>query len=139
MYPSFRLAHRATLVIAFSSGAAAAQTDATEIDESAPSTPHTSMPQLLYDPGAIYPKQALKRRFYERVEVVLIIEVDESGKVRDAQVETPRGHDFDQAALRASGKLVFQPALRGTTRVPARIRFMYVFEPPASTLVGRVL
>jgi TonB family protein len=96
-------------------------------------------PTLRHDPGARYPARALSERFYDKVEVVLVLEIDAEGNVRDAKVETPRGRGFDEVALEAARALRFEPARRDGDPTAARIRYRYVFEPPRPTLAGRVL
>jgi TonB family protein len=95
-------------------------------------------PHLKADAGVTYPRQALDEHFVESITVNLTLEVDASGAVRKATVIEPRGHGFDEAAIQAAEKLVFDPATRDGTPVPARIRFRYEFRPPAPRLVGRV-
>jgi len=105
-------------------------------------------PRLAEDPGSSYPRRALEDRFYEVTEVVLILEIDASGKVVRAQVvragdelatvEAPHGHGFDEAAVEAARSLRFEPALRAGVPVPARIKYRYRFEPPAPELKGTV-
>ncbi len=58
-------------------------------------------------------------------EVMLEIEISETGEVADAIVTTPAGHGFDEAALAAARKLSFTPAeIDGR---PARVRIEYRF------------
>jgi TonB family protein len=95
-------------------------------------------PRLIQDEGVAYPEQALGERFYERVEVRLVPELDASGHVRSSSVETPQGDGFDEEATRAARQLLFEPALRAGALVPARIRYRYIFEVPDPTRVGRV-
>src|SRR5882762_5208284 len=117
--------------------AAAAQ----ELSPLEPPKPPASIqaPQLKSDPGAAYPEQALRERFVETVTVPLVLDIDANGAVVGATVETPQGHGFDEAAQLAAARLVFEPALRDGKPTPARIRFRYVFVPPAPRLNGRVL
>jgi TonB family protein len=108
--------------------------------QSAPSPAATIQPpRLKVDPGASYPEQAVRERFFEPVTVPLVLEIDASGAVVRAEVEAPQGHGFDEAAQLAATKLVFEPALRDGTPAAARIRFRYVFTPPGPRLKGRVL
>ncbi len=96
-------------------------------------------PQLEHDPGAAYPRQALREKVYQHVEVVLILELDKQGNVERARVESPRGHGFDEAALEAAKALRFEPARRAGAAVKARIRFRYLFQPPPPALAVRVI
>jgi TonB family protein len=123
--PAWPRALRLALVAAFFASTAAAQGDVVA-------------PKLESDPGVSYPKQALAARQYERVEVVLVIEIDQTGAVGRATVETPRGHGFDEAALEAAKRLKFTPAERAGKPAASRIKFRYVFEPPPAGLGGRV-
>ncbi|UQA58538.1 TonB family protein [Polyangium aurulentum] len=104
----------------------------------APQPPVVIPPRIKVDPGVKYPDRALQERFFEEVTVVLILEIDASGAVRKATVEAAQGHGFDEAAVAAAEKLVFEPARRNDTNVPARIKFRYVFVPPPPRLKGRV-
>jgi TonB family protein len=96
-------------------------------------------PSLLEDRGVTYPRRALDERFYERVEVVVVVEVDRAGRVVDAAVEGPVGHGFDEAAIEAARRLRFEPATREGIAVAARIAYRYVFDPPPALLSGRVV
>lgn len=96
-------------------------------------------PVLKRDDGAAYPAEALKARIVDIVSVVLLIEVDTTGAVRKATIETSGGPSFDEAALAAAQKLEFEPAKRGGTPIVVRIRHKYDFTPPPARVVGRVL
>jgi len=96
-------------------------------------------PVLKRDEGAEYPAQALSDGIRIETSVMLILEVDTSGLVRKATVDVPVGHGFDEAALAAGQKLVFEPATKDGQPVAARIRFKYTFPAPPSALEGRVL
>jgi TonB family protein len=106
----------------------------------APKEPVVTAPSLKSDEGAQYPVQALSEGFYGTVEVNLRLAIDASGKVTHAEVETPVGHGFDEAALDAAQRLVFEPATRDGKPVAARgQRFVYRFTPPPAVLSGRVV
>jgi len=107
----------------------------------APPTPPPATvtpPKLLSDEGAQYPDSALKEGLTDTITVILVLEIDPQGGVRNATVDTPVGHGFDEAAVDAAKKLRFEPAQRNGRPVAARIKHQYVFSPPASRLVGRV-
>jgi TonB family protein len=94
-------------------------------------------PRLKTDSLAVYPEPAKRDRVEHDVTVVLTLEIDAAGHVRRATVNDPRGHGFDEAAIAASQRLVFDPATRDGRPIAARIRFRYVFSatvvtPPAS-------
>ncbi len=91
------------------------------------------------DEGAVYPKQALDEGYDEPVIVTLTLTVDVTGAVTRAVVDAPVGHGFDEAAVAASQKLVFDPATRDGKPVAAMIRFQYHFAPPLAVLSGRVV
>jgi TonB family protein len=109
-----------------------------EPQKPAPPAPVIVMPKLVKDEGAEYPQQALVDKVKESVEVVLILELDATGHVKKATVETAAGHGFDEAAIAAAQKLEFSPATKNGTPVPAKIKHKYVFTPPLSRIVGRV-
>jgi TonB family protein len=96
-------------------------------------------PRLERESGVSYPRRALEARYYERVEVILVLEISADGDVTVAAVETPHGHGFDEAALEAAKQLKFTPAQRDGKPWASRIKFRYVFEPPPTGLAGRVI
>ena len=85
-------------------------------------------PRLLKDSPARYPEQALKDRVREKVTVNLILEVDANGTVKNASIDVPAGHGFDEAAASAASTLVFEPATRNGTPTAAMIRFAYTLS-----------
>jgi len=72
----------------------------------------------------------------ERASVELELDIDVTGKVRDARVVRSAGTELDEAALAAARSFVFEPARRGDEPVRARIRYEYVFaaraQPPSA-------
>jgi TonB family protein len=74
-----------------------------------------------------------------KVTVNLVLEVDSTGAVKNATIDKPVGHGFDEAAASAASSLVFEPATRNGTPIAAMIRFSYTFEPPSSRVAGRVV
>jgi len=104
----------------------------------APAKPVIVPPSIKKDEGAIYPAQAIADKVTDPVTVELVVEVDATGAVTGANVTTPMGHGFDEAAVAAAMKLEVEPALRDGTPVAARVRHRYVFTPPAARVVGRV-
>ena len=95
-------------------------------------------PVLKKDEGAQYPDQAVRDKVKDPVDVVLTIEIDAEGVVTNATVDEPRGHGFDEAAVDAAKKLVFDPATRDGKPMASRIRHKYTFTPPLSRIVGTV-
>ncbi len=104
----------------------------------APPPPTITPPVVKKDEGAQYPEQAIKDKVKDPVEVVLVLEVDPQGKVRNVTVETPVGHGFDEAAVEAAKRLELEPATRNGQPIAAKIRHKYVFTPPPAQIVGRV-
>ncbi|WP_437580698.1 TonB-dependent receptor domain-containing protein [Sorangium sp. So ce887] len=111
-----------------------------------------SAPKLItYAPPA-YPVEAQQAGV--EGSVILKLDIDRTGRVTKAEVTTPGGHGFDEAALAAAPGLVFEPARRPDgTPAPSRILYRYGFTltpkpadaaapaPPADveTVVGTVL
>lgn len=76
------------------------------------------------------PPAALETR--GSAEVVLEIDVDETGKVQSVFVTQPAGDGFDEAALEAARQFVFEPGEFEGKPVPVRItyRYRFVSQPP---------
>jgi TonB family protein len=62
--------------------------------------------------------------------VVLLVTVTQDAEVTDIVVEHSAGADFDAAAVEAVQVWTFEPARRGDTPVPSRIRVAVHFEEP---------
>ena len=105
----------------------------------APRLPVVVPPVVKANDGARYPQQALSEGFYDTVDVLLLLTIDDNGIVTSAVVDKPAGHGFDEVALAAAQKLVFDPATRDGKPVAARTRFVYRFTPPPAVLSGRVV
>ena len=103
-----------------------------------PAPPVLVPPQVETDPGAAYPVQAITDKVKDSVSVVLVVDVDTTGAVKDVKVETAQGHGFDEAAIEAGQKLTFKPATRDGTPIASRTKHTYVFPPPSARLVGKV-
>jgi TonB family protein len=140
--PVSRLAWLAFGLAALVPSRAAAQNRADE-PSLAPTSPPppaaVTMPVVKKNEGVVYPKQALDEGYFGTAEVELVLEIDATGAVTNAVVETPAGHGFDEAAILAAKELGFEPAKRGDKPIAAKIRFKYTFTPPLSVLSGRVL
>ena len=66
-------------------------------------------------------------------EVILVIDIDEKGKVTHVEVAKPAGDGFDEAALEAARQFEFEPGEYQGKPVPVRITYRYHFllkEPP---------
>ena len=94
--------------------------------------PNVIPPKATIDGGVAYPDQAIRDGVSMPATVMLRLTIDANGLVTDAQVETPAGHGFDEAALAAARTLRFAPATRDGIPVASRIRYRYVFTPPAA-------
>ena len=108
-------------------------------DTPAPPPPPTIVPPAVKkDEGATYPAQAIQDKVTTPVEVVLVLEIDPTGAVKKATVETAVGHGFDEAALAAAQKLSFAPATRNGQPIAAKIKHKYSFTPPPAKIFGKV-
>lgn len=108
-------------------------------------------PKLKQFAEPVYPQGALALGLSARVEVELVVGVD--GLAKDPKVKTAAGNGFDESALEAASRLLFEPATKDGTPIAARIVFPFVFEfrapepppeaeppPPApAKLTGKVL
>jgi TonB family protein len=95
-------------------------------------------PVVKKDEGAKYPETALADKVKNPAVVVLVLELDVAGAVKNATVETGAGHGFDEAALDAAKSLVFEPAQRNGQPIAAKIRHKYAFTPPPGVISGRI-
>jgi TonB family protein len=110
------------------------------VDELVPPKRRVIVPPVVTrNEGAAYPKEALAAGIHDAVDVPLVLTIDATGVVTRVEVEKPVGHGFDEAAVTAAQKLLFQPATRDGTPVAAKTRFVYRFTPPPGALAGRVL
>ncbi len=89
------------------------------------SVPTLTPPKLTQRVAAIYPPDA--QRAGLSATVILQLLVDDSGHVAAAQVDTPAGHGFDEAALAAVRQFRFLPGLADGKPVPVRVTYRYVF------------
>jgi TonB family protein len=106
-------------------------------------------PSLIEFVKAPYPAEAQAKGV--EADVVLALDIDETGKVTAVEVVEPAGYGFDEAARAAALAFVFSPATRAGKPVKSRILYRYSFHfeapPPAaaaaaapvSELVGSVL
>jgi TonB family protein len=113
-------------------------------DEPAGTAPIVTPPALETFVEAVVSPEAGVRS--EPREVELILSIDASGRVQDAQAEGDRDGELERAAVEAARKFVFRPATRDGKPFAAHIRYRYQFEasaPAAPTtlpgeLAGRV-
>jgi len=85
-------------------------------------------PELLTFVEAVYPAAALDAAVEGTV--VLRLSIDADGAVTNAEVMSPAGYGFDEAALTAALDFRFTPARKGEIRVPSRIAYEYEFRLP---------
>jgi TonB family protein len=95
----------------------------------APAAGDLSPPVLERYQEAIYPTEALAKRWQGNVGLEL--HVDAGGRVTAARVTSPAGNGFDEAALAAARLFTFQPARRAGTAIASTIQFTYEFHLPA--------
>src|SRR5262249_14712717 len=97
-------------------------------------------PQLSKPPRLIHfveatPPAALAER--KSAEVVLSIDIDETGNVQKIEAAQPAGDGFDEAAVAAAREFQFEPGEYEGKPVPVRItyryRFTYQSPPPPAT------
>jgi TonB family protein len=86
----------------------------------------TKPPRLKKFVEAVYP-EAEKQKGRE-AQVLLGIEIDESGAVKAVEVIKGAGEDFDAAAVAAAKQFVFEPAEVDGTPAPVRIDYRYDFK-----------
>ncbi len=105
----------------------------------APAAPTITLPVLKKDEGASYPASALADGVRETVTVVAVIVIDADGHVSDATVPDPKGHGFDESAIEAAKKLVFDPATKNGKPIAAKFKHQYTFAPPTGRIVCVVM
>lgn len=82
-------------------------------------------PVLLTSAEADYPAGALAER--REAQVILRLDIAATGEVTSAEVTEPVGSGFDEAAVAAAMKFVFEPAKRDDVPIAARILYTYTF------------
>ncbi|MDY7226253.1 TonB-dependent receptor domain-containing protein [Hyalangium rubrum] len=100
---------------------------AAEAETPPPAPQLTKAPEVLKFVEATYPPEALARG--ETAQVVFFIDIDETGKVTQAEVTRSAGAEFDAAAREAVLQLEFSPAEVDGKPAPVRIEYAYHFEP----------
>ena len=84
----------------------------------------TKPPRLLRFVEATPPASLAERG---RADVILIIDVDDKGKVTTVEVAQSAGEEFDAAAIAAARQFEFEPGEAGGKPVPVRITYSYHF------------
>ena len=112
MTSRFRVAlHTAVVLLATALGRPAHGQGAASEGKAAPATNALTPPKLVTFVNASYPASAKAAGL--QAEVDLQITIDASGKVTEARAVAPVGNGFDEAAVEAARKFVFEPAHRG--------------------------
>jgi TonB family protein len=84
----------------------------------------TKAPELIQFVEAEYPEAAREAKL--EGEVVLLVEIDETGAVMNAEVISSAGHGFDEAAAAAVRQFRFSPA--EIDGLPAAVQIEYVYR-----------
>jgi TonB family protein len=101
-------------------------------DASVPVDPNALTPPVLkafVDAG--YPEAA--RALKLEAQVLLLLTIGEDGFVEEvAEIGEPAGNGFDELAMAAARRFVFEPATKGGVPIRARIQYRYSFtyQPP---------
>lgn len=135
----------ATALLATLLGHPAGAQDGAPAGTAPPSAGVLTPPRLLTFVDATYPAGAKAAGLQAQVELEMT--VDATGKVTEIRAVEPVGNGFDEAAVGAARKFVFEPARRGDRAISARIRYRYAFElppepaplPTTGELEGRLL
>ncbi|MGC4117789.1 MAG: TonB family protein [Myxococcales bacterium] len=95
----------------------------------------TKAPELVQFVEAEFPPEAAAQQLTG--EVGLLVDIGADGKVLAAEVASPAGHGFDEAARAAVLQFVFTPAELDGQPAPVRIQYTYKFvmkeaPPPAA-------
>jgi TonB family protein len=96
-------------------------------------------PRLLAFVDAGYPESARAEQL--EASVLLQLTIGDDGFVEEAALlEPPIGHGFDELALAAARRFVFEPASKGGQPMRSRIQYRYEFkfQPPPSAPVEQV-
>lgn len=114
-----------------SGGAGAIRVPAQGEPEPPPAKAQVTPPKIIHFEPSPYPPEAEKLGL--EANVILQLDIDKDGKVTKATVTEPVGHGFDEAAVLAAQKFLFEPARRGTTPINSRILYRYGFTLKPAT------
>jgi protein TonB len=84
------------------------------------------LPVLIAEVKAPYPPQARKAGI--EGQVILMLTIDDTGKVARVRKLAGPGHGLDEAAVSAAGQFTFKPARYNGAAVATEIRYVYSFE-----------
>jgi len=90
-----------------------------------PATRVRTLPRLLEQPKPEYTEQARKAEV--EGQVILLLEIDERGRVTEARVLEGLGYGLDEVAAQAARSFRFEPATSDGGPVATSIRFTYSF------------
>lgn len=101
------------------------------VSEPAPSDPSPYEPGELTPPRLTHPVTATPPAIATDapVEVLLSLEIDTQGRVTEVEVIESGGPAFDDAAVDAARRFVFDPAREGDAPIAVQIQYRYVFDP----------
>jgi len=86
-------------------------------------------PKLMAFVDAGYPDAARDLRL--EAKILLVITIGSDGFVEDVQLAGPAvGYGFDELAVSAARRFVFEPASKGGEPMRSRIRYLYAFRDP---------
>jgi TonB family protein len=91
----------------------------------APAPNQVTPPKIIHFEPSPYPPEAEKLGL--EANVILQLDIDREGKVTKAVATEPVGHGFEEAAIAAAMKFLFEPARKGNNPIPARILYRYGF------------
>ena len=99
----------------------------------------TKAPELLQFVEAPYPQAAEAEKLEGAV--TLLVSLDETGRVTEAEVTGSAGHGFDEAAAEAVRQFVFSPAEIDGAPAAVQLEYVYrfVFRPPPEEETPKVL
>ena len=97
-------------------------------DGAADAGPVTTPPAITTRAEPAYPPEALADRLEATVDVEVVL--SEDGSVARSRVVTPRGHGFDEAALDAVKRSVFEPGRSNGVPIASIVDLSYEFHPP---------
>ena len=103
-----------------------AQPSAPADNPAAANAPQPTPPEVLRKVDPVYPARALAEQ--RTGEVVLQLDIDETGKVTAVQIAKGAGFGMDEAAQAAAVQLEFKPAMRADTPVRSRILYKMSFN-----------
>ncbi len=103
---------------------------AQSVDAGATAPAEAIAPKLKSHVEAVYPEEALRER--REGTVGLELTVDALGRVTEVSVTSKAGSGFDEAALVAARKFVFEPALQGGVAIRSKVQFSQEFRLPTT-------